>query len=241
MAQSEVPFSPTSMRPVIEAGEEARADFLVKVYQHLGLAVLAFVAIEAIFFVTGIAEFMFNFFLVNNSGFVWLALLGGMMILFNIAGAAAHRLDNTAVQYQALFAFAGGEALLFAPFLYLILVERGAPGDVVTAAVITLVGFAALTAVAMVTRRDLSFLRPLVFWGSIVALGLIVMSVLFGLHLGALFSLAMVGLMGASILYQTQKIVREYPEWAYVGAAVGLFSSLMTMFWYVLRLVAGRD
>jgi FtsH-binding integral membrane protein len=92
----------------------------------------------------------------------------------------------------------------------------------------------------MVTRKDLSFLRPLVMWGAIAALGLIVAAVLFGFALGPLFSVAMIGLAGASILYQTQNIVRKYPEWAYVGAAVGLFGSLMTMFWYVLQLLTRR-
>ena len=55
-----------------------------------------------------------------------------------------------------------------------------------------------------------------------------------------MFTIAMIGLAGASILYQTQSIVREYPEWAYVGAAVSLFASLMLLFWYVLRLFMRR-
>ena len=65
----------------------------------------------------------------------------------------------------------------------------------------------------------------------------IVAGVVFGFELGPLFSVAMIALAGASILYQTQQIVRQYPAWAYVGAAVGLFSSVMLLFWYVLRLM----
>ena len=89
----------------------------------------------------------------------------------------------------------------------------------------------------MTTRKDLSFLRPMLMWGGIVAIGLIIAAVIFGFTLGPLFSIAMIALAGASILYQTQQIVRKYPEWAYVGAAVSLFGSLMLMFWYVLRLL----
>ena len=55
------------------------------------------------------------------------------------------------------------------------------------------------------------------------------------------FSIAMIGLAGASILFQTQNVVRRYPVNAYVAAAIALFSSLMTMFWYVLRLLMARD
>ena len=51
---------------------------------------------------------------------------------------------------------------------------------------------------------------------------------------------AMIALAGASILYQTQSIIREYPAQAHVAAALGLFSSVMTMFWYVLRLLSRR-
>ena len=53
-------------------------------------------------------------------------------------------------------------------------------------------------------------------------------------------SAAMIALAGVSILYQTQTILRRYPEDAYVGAAVQLFASVMTLFWYVLRLFSRR-
>ena len=48
-------------------------------------------------------------------------------------------------------------------------------------------------------------------WGGVSALVLIVAAVLFGLSLGIWFSVAMIALAGASILYQTQTILRRYP------------------------------
>ena len=101
-------------------------------------------------------------------------------------------------------------------------------------------GFAGLTAVGLVTRKDLSFLRPLLLWGGVVALVLIFAAVLFGLDLGVWFSVGMIGLAGAAILYQTQTILRSYPETAHVGAAVQLFASVMLLFWYVLSLLSRR-
>lgn len=232
-------FPQPSMTPVIHADESTRAQFLVRVYQHIGLAVLAFIAIEAFLFVSGIAEGIYNF--LAGAGFAWLLILGGFMIVSNIATRSAHQLGNTGAQYGALFAMAGAQALIFAPFLYYVFYGTSNAGTSVTsAAIVTLVGFAALSAVAMTTRRELSFLRPIIMWGSIVALGLIAAAVIFGFELGVIFSIAMIGLAGASILYQTQQIVREYPEWAYIGAAVSLFGSLMMMFWYVLRLFTDR-
>ena len=109
--------------------------------------------------------------------------------------------------------------------------------SVVAAAIITAIGFAGLTAVALVTRRDLSFLRPILLWAAVSALVLIVAAVLFGLDLGIWFSVGMIALAGGSILYETQTILRRYPAAAYVGAAVQLFASVMLLFWYVLRLV----
>ncbi|MFP5376233.1 MAG: hypothetical protein ACLGIO_05555 [Acidimicrobiia bacterium] len=47
----------------------------------------------------------------------------------------------------------------------------------------------------------------------------------------------MIALAGASILYQTQAIMKTYPAEAYVGGAVQLFASVMMLFWYVLRLL----
>ena len=118
---------------------------------------------------------------------------------------------------------------------------KPASPTVVAAAIITVAGFAGLTAVALVTRRDLSFLRPMLLWGGVCALVLIGAAILFGLELGIWFSVAMIALAGGSILYQTQTIMRRYPAEAYVGAAVQLFASVMMLFWYVLRLLGRLD
>jgi FtsH-binding integral membrane protein len=70
---------------------------------------------------------------------------------------------------------------------------------------------------------------------------LIVGALLFGWNLGVWFSVAMVALSGAAILYQTQNIIRNFPANAHVGAAVQLFGSVMTMFWYILRIFSSRN
>jgi FtsH-binding integral membrane protein len=224
--------------PVARQTVEARAQFLIKVYSHLALALGAFLAVEVALFVGGGAEGLYNM-IAGGRGGTWLLLLGGFMIVNWIGTQAAHNLANPQAQYFGLFGIAAAEAVLFAPFLYWVFNTDGS-GTVASAAIITLAGFAALTIVGIFTSKDLSILRPLVMWGSIVALLAIVGSVLFGAVLGTWFSVAMVGLAGAAILYQTQGIMKRYPEWAYVGAAVQLFGSLMLMFWYVLRIMSRR-
>lgn len=219
--------------------ERARGDFLVKVYQHLAGAMVAFVLFETLLFATGAARGIYDF--VSARSGSWLLILGAFMIINWLATNAAHDILNPSRQYAGLFGMAAGEALIFAPFLYYVFnVEGGGAVTVGAAAVVTALGFAGLSVVGLITRKDLSFLRPIVLWGMVMALVLIVAGVLFGLELGVWFSLAMIGLAGVSILYQTQTILRRYPEEAYVGAAVQLFASVMLLFWYVLRLFSRR-
>jgi FtsH-binding integral membrane protein len=229
-------YGDLDLRPVATLDDETRGDFVVRVYQHLMAAIIAFVAIEAIFINTGIAEGIYNF--VNGSGSTWLLVLGGFMVGQWIVANAAADLLNPQKQYAALFGSAALYAVLFAPMLHYVFNSRGNGGTTVAAAaLITGIAFAGLTVVGFVTRKDLSFLRPMVMYGFVVALALIVAAVLFGFSLGVWFSLAMIALSGVAILYQTQTIIRKYPAQAHVAAALGLFSSVMTMFFYVLRLL----
>lgn len=233
-------YEQPTMTPVINAPEEERAAFLVRVYQHLGLAVAAFIVFETVLFMSGIAKAMYDFF-ARSGGVAWLMLLGGFMVAQWFASNSVNKLDNPSAQYAGLFGTAAAQSFIFAPFLYYVFeINPDGGSDVWAAAAVTGIMFAALTVVAFVTRRDLSFLRPIVMWGFVAALGLIIVSAIFGMQLGLLFSVAMVALSGAAILYQTQDIVRRYPAWAHVGAAVALFGSLMTMFWYILRIFSSR-
>lgn len=228
------PMTPT--QPVASLDAEERGAFVMRVYQHLLLGIAAFVMFETALFSLGLAEAMYDFLVGASSA--WLLILGAFMVIQWLATSAAHDLTNETKQYAGLFAMAGGQALIFAPFLYLVFNDPSNGGTTVAAAAaITALGFAGLTVVAFVTRKDLSFLRPMLMWGGIAALVLIFAAVIFGLSLGIWFSVAMIALAGGSILYQTQAIMATYPSNAHVGAAVQLFASVMMLFWYVLRLL----
>jgi uncharacterized protein len=130
------------------------------------------------------------------------------------------------------------QAIIFVPLLYI--ANAYAPGAISSAGMITIAAFAGLTGIAFWTRKDFSFLGALIKWGGILALVAIVASLIFGFQLGVFFSVAMIGLAGAAILYDTSNILREYPEDRYVGAALQLFASVALMFWYVLRIFTDR-
>ena len=118
---------------------------------------------------------------------------------------------------------------------------RMEPSIIDSAAGVTIFGSVGLVAVAMITRRDFSFLRGLLFWIGILALVAIAGSLLFGFNLGTWFSVAMIGFAGAAVLYDTSNIMHHYPQDKYVAASMQLFASIATMFWYILRLFMARD
>lgn len=229
---SDYGYIPQAIHP---AAVDARSRFVARTYMHLLGAILAFTGLEIFLFQSGLAASIAQALLGTN----WLFVLGGFVVVSWISSRVAHTVKSVPAQYAALAAFVVAEAIIFVPLLYLASVA--APGVIQSAAAVTLFGFAGLTAVALITRKDFSFLRGLLMWGGIIALVMIVAGALFGFQLGTYFSVAMVALAGAAILYDTSNVIHHFPEDRYVAAALELFSSVALMFWYVLRLFLSRD
>lgn len=214
---------------------EERARFIVRTYNTLFIAILAFTGVQIALFQSGLA-----YVIAGALGGNWLLVLGGFMVVSWLASRVSHTAQTRGAQYAALGGFVLAEALIFVPLL--VLAQAMAPGAIQSAALVTFVGFGGLTAVAWTTRKDFSFLGGLLRWGGILALVLIGASLLFGFQLGTFFSVAMVGFAGAAILYDTSNVLHHYPEDRHVAAALQLFASVALMFWYVLRLfLAARD
>ena len=214
----------------------ARATFIIRTYAHLMGAMFAFTLIEVYLFQSGLALRIAQ----ALTGVSWLIVLGGFMLVSWLASRFAHTTASKPLQYAALGGFVLAQAIIFVPLLYF--ARSVAPGVIQSAAAVTLTGFTALTGIVFITRKDFSFLRGILFWAGIIALVGIVASVIFGFGLGTWFSVGMVALAGAAILYDTSNVLHHYPEDRYVGAALELFASVALMFWYVLRLfIASRD
>jgi hypothetical protein len=60
------------------------------------------------------------------------------------------------------------------------------------------------------TGADFSFLRMVAIAGGLLAMALIISSLLVGFNLGAIFSVAMVGLAVGFILYNTSGVLHHY-------------------------------
>jgi FtsH-binding integral membrane protein len=224
-------YQPTA---VIDLDVPSRATFVSRTYAHLFGAVLSFTLIEVFFFQSGLAETITRSLL----GVSWLLVLGGFVLVSWLASRTAHLATSKVAQYAALAGFVVAEAIIFVPLLYV--ADTRFPGAISSAALVTFLGFASLTAVVFVTRKDFSFLRGVLCWGGIIALVLIAAGVIFGFNLGTFFSVAMVALAGAAILYDTSNVLHHYPADRYVAAALELFASMALMLWYVLRLFMSR-
>ena len=223
--------------PVSEIDANRRGAFIAKTYNHLLGSIFAFTALSFFFYQSGISYKILEF--VSSFGYGWMMLLGGFMAASWVATHLAHSSQSKATQYSSLIGFIIAEAVIFAPML--LIAASYADGVIQSAATVTLVGFGLLTAIVFYTRKDFSFMRGMLMWGFGLALVAIVGGLIFGFQLGTWFSVAMIGLSGAAILYDTSNVLHHYPEDRYVGAALQLFASVAMMFWYVLRLFMSSD
>ena len=221
--------------PVAKETELDRAEFIRNTYMHVALAVLGFIAIEAVFLNT---PFIVDIGIKMTQGMTWLLVLGGFMFVTSKAERWAQTSTDRTQQYLALAVYVAAEAFIFVPLLYRAIAATGDLSLINQAGVLSLGLFTGLSAVAFFTKKDFSFLGKALTIGGFIALGLIAAGILFGFSLGLWFSFAMVALAGGSILYQTSNVIHRYHKEQYVAASLGLFASLMLLFWYILNIVS---
>lgn len=224
---------------VSSLSETERTAFYRKTYAHVAGGVLVFVLFEYLLLQS---DTIVDFMLAMTEGYKWLLMLGGFMLATNYAESMALRSSDKNMQYLAYGIYIFFEALIFVPMLYIVAyyMETG-PEILNQAAIVTLALFTGLSAVVLFTKTDFSFLKTGLTVGFFIALGLIIAGALFGFNLGLWFSVGMCLLAGGSILYQTSNLVNKYGVEDYIPAALGLFASLMLLFWYVLRIFMSRD
>ena len=221
------------------ADSTTRAEFIKNTYIHLAGAVLAFVLLETLLLSMPWAVNM-GMALVG-SGTTWLLVLGGFMFITNYAEKMAANSHDRNKQYMGLALYVVAEAIIFLPLIIMAVAMGGGTSLISQAAVITLALFAGLSLVVFTTGKDFSFLKTALTVGGVVALGLIIAGAIFGFNLGLAFSGGMVVLASGSILYQTSNMVHKYSTDQHVAASLGLFASVMLLFWYILQILMSRD
>ncbi len=216
-----------------EAPAAERGAFIAKTYMHLAGAIFAFVFLEAGLFVTGVANMIGPLMLANR--IAWLLVMGAFIGVSYVAHNWARNATSLPMQYAGLGLYVLAEAVIFIPLIGL--ASMYAPEAIPQAGLITLMIFGGLTGIVFVTRKDFSFMKGALGIAAIASFAVIVCSLIFGFHLGVLFSGLMVALAGGYILYHTSNVLHHYRTDQYVSAALTLFADVALLFWYVLRIL----
>ena len=223
-----------------QASVDDRADFIGKVYLHLGGAVLAFAALTALILnnealAGGITQLMFGN---GNLGYLifFACFVGGSWI----AQSWAQSNQSVPMQYAGLGLYVVLQSIIFTPLL-LFAQAVGGPELITTAGVLTVGVFAGLSIIVYVTRYNFSFLGPALGIASIAILGVFVVSMIIpGFNLGSLgvwLPVGMVVFASLYILYDTSNILHRYRVGQHVAASLALFASVALLFWWMIQLL----
>lgn len=226
----------------IDAVREERAAFIRNTYAHLMGAIAIFAGLLYIFCNTPAIRDPLFALMVNGQ---WWIILAGFIGASWLGDWWANRSTSLSTQYAGLMLYTVAEAVIFVPLVTYVWFILGQPDILVQAGLLTLITFGGLTAYVMFTGADFSFMRGFLMLAGFAAMGLIVVSMLFGgIQLGIWFTIAMLGLSAGYILYSTSNVLHHYRTDQHVAAALALFAAVALMFWYMIRLVIalqGRD
>ncbi len=237
MEHAQNPYQATHLLSAADASVDERASFITKTYLHLAVAIGLLVVLETALVRSPLGRTLME--LMLGSQYSWLVVLGLFTGASWLADSWARSSTSLAKQYSGLVLYTAAQAVIMLPLVYYVMLTK--PQAIVTAGVVTLIMVAILTAVVFITRKDFSFLRSVLIFGSIASLVTVIVAVIFNLELGSIFSVLMVALACVGILYSTSQVLHDYRVDQHVSAALALFASVALLFYYVLRLLASRD
>ncbi|PPK50979.1 Bax inhibitor-1/YccA family protein [Marinobacter persicus] len=208
------------------AGETARAgisDDAMKVlrstYLLLGMT-LAFSALTAFLNMNG-----------SHPGFI-ITIVGYLGLLF-----ATYKLKNSVWGIVTTFALTGFMGYTLGPIIGAF-VAAGASQIVAQALTLTAVAFVGLSATAIITKKDFSFMSSFLTAGAFVLIGAMVLAFIMessALHLAV--SAGFTIFASIMILFETSQIIKG-GERNYIIATVGLYVSIYNLFVSLLHLLA---
>ena len=223
----------------IESDRSERAAFIRRTYAHLAGAILAFVLLELAIFQVVVPALDLQTVMdryVRSFGMQLIVLLAFIGVGY-LARYWAMNGGSPAMQYAGLGLFIVAEALIFVPILY-IAAAFGGPTIFAQAGILTLSLFAGLSVTVFLTRKDFSFLGPILAIASFIMLGVVLCGFFFGgFTLGLGFSVIGVVLAAGFILYDTSNVMLHFRTDQHVAAALDLFASVAYLFFHILRIL----
>ena len=167
-----------------------------------------------------------------GQGAALILMLVGFGLLFVV-----NRLADSAKGLPAIFAFTGVMGASLGPMLSYYLAMPGGPALVFQALAGTAVVFFGLSAYALTTRKDFSFMGGFLMVGLIVVLVAMLANIFLGIPaLSLTISAAVVMIMSGLILFDTSRIING-GETNYIRATVALYLDIYNLFIHLLHLL----
>ncbi|WP_280562025.1 MULTISPECIES: Bax inhibitor-1/YccA family protein [unclassified Chromohalobacter] len=164
---------------------------------------------------------------------IFIFMIGAYGLMFLV-----HKTANSAAGILSIFAFTGFMGFTLGPMLSLYLSLPNGAQLVMTALGMTGATFIGLSAVALITRKDFSFLGNFMIAGAIVLVLAMVAAMIFNITALALaVSAGFVLFSSAAILYQTSEIIHRAGETNYILATITLFVSIYNIFVSLLSIL----
>ena len=167
-----------------------------------------------------------------SQGYALILMLVGFGLLFVVNKTA-----DTAKGLPAIFAFTGVMGAAIGPMLNYYLAMPGGPALVMQALGGTAVVFFGLSAYALTTRKDFSYMGGFLMVGLLVAVVAMVANIFLAIPaLSLTISAAVVMIMSGLILFDTSRIING-GETNYIRATVALYLDIYNLFIHLLSLL----
>ena len=159
-------------------------------------------------------------------------MLVGFGLLFVV-----NKMADTSKGLLAIFAFTGVMGAYIGPMLNFYLSMPGGPALVMQALAGTAIVFFGLSAYALTTRKDFSFMGGFLMVGLIVAVVAMIANIFLAIPaLSLTISAAVIMIMSGLILFDTSRIIHG-GETNYIRATVGLYLNIYNLFVHMLSLL----
>lgn len=163
--------------------------------------------------------------------FVSLALMFGLLFL-------VHKTADSAWGLLTVFLFTGFFGLMLGPMLTFYLAMPNGSSMVLQALGGTAVVFFGLSAYALTTRKDFSYMGGFLMVGLIVAIVAMIANIFLAIPaLSLTISAAVVFIMSGLILFDTSRIING-GETNYIRATVSLYLNIYNLFIHLLHLIS---
>lgn len=168
-----------------------------------------------------------------SHGIGMILLLVGFGLLF-----AVNKMADSSKGLLAIFAFAGVMGASLGPMLNYYLSMPSGPSIVMQALGGTAIIFFGLSAYALTTRKDFSYMGGFLTVGLLVAIVAIIANIFLQIPAVSLaISSAVIMIMSGFILYDTSRIIKG-GETNYIRATVGLYLNIYNIFVHLLSLLS---